>query len=150
MPLMLASYLAHLRLSSWVRTLNSISMRSAGKELTKSMSRRAGTVIAPSSSTWAPIQQLIPISRSVAESLRRPSSVANMTLLSTGSVLRVATARPTVANPLARFSCKQDTFIKLTLLDDHESYSRKNSGLNCQPARFAKPPASGIGRGFGR
>ena len=32
-------------------------------------------------------------------------------LPNTGKVLRVATARPTIDKPLARFSCRQETFI---------------------------------------
>jgi hypothetical protein len=32
-------------------------------------------------------------------------------LANTGNVLRLATARPTILRPLAKFSCKQETFI---------------------------------------
>jgi len=75
-----------------------------GSELTKSVSRRAGIVMAPSSSTWAPIQQVSAISRFVADSFKRPPSVAMRTCPVIGSVVRVATARPTVLSPRARFS----------------------------------------------
>ena len=49
-----------------MRTDSSISIVSGGRLLTNSVSRRAGTVMAPSSSMRAPIQQLTPISRLVA------------------------------------------------------------------------------------
>jgi len=84
------------------------------------MKVRAGTVVAPSSSTLAPIQQLIPTSRLVAESFSRPASVARSTLPSTGSVERGETARPTMLRPFARFSCRQETFISSALLNDSD------------------------------
>ena len=59
----------------------------------------------------APIQQVMTISRLVAESLRRPLSTASRTLPSTGRVDRGLTARPTVLRPLARFSCRQEIFM---------------------------------------
>jgi hypothetical protein len=67
----------------------------------------------PSSSTFAPIQQVITISKLVADKRKRFSSVANKILPKTGKVERVLTARPTMLNPFAKFSCKQDTFITL-------------------------------------
>ena len=81
----------------------------AGSAPTRPPNVGAGTVVAPSSSTLAPIQQVMPISRLVAESFNRPWSVASRMLLSTGSVERVATARPTIDRPLARFSRRQLT-----------------------------------------
>ena len=54
-----------------VRTTISMSILSGGIELTQSVSSRAGSVIAPSSSTCAPSQQLTPTSRLVAASFRR-------------------------------------------------------------------------------
>ena len=83
------------------------SIWSSGRETTKSVRRRAGTVTDPSSSTLPPIQVVMAISRLVAVSLMRPSSVVMRTFCVTGSVLRVATARPTVLRALLRFSCKQ-------------------------------------------
>jgi hypothetical protein len=71
----------------------------------------AGTVVDPSSRIFAPIQQVIPNSRFVAERLRRPSSVAINTFPKTGRVLRGETARETMLKPWARFSCNTDTFI---------------------------------------
>ena len=87
-----------------------MSMRSGGSELTNSVSRRAGTVVVPSSSTLAPIQVVMAMVRSVAASRSRDSSAASRMLLSTGSVLRLETARATVARPFCRFSCKHETF----------------------------------------
>ncbi len=104
MPRTLFSNRPHLRFSVCVRTTSSMSTRSAGSAPTRSTNVRAGTVVAPSSSTFAPIQQVMPISRLVAESFKRPWSVASRMLLSTGNVERVATARPTTDKPLARFS----------------------------------------------
>ncbi len=109
MPFMLASKLAQRRLSVCVRVDNSMSMRSGGRLLTNSVSRRAGTVIEPSSSTLAPIQQVTPISRLVAASRSWLSRASSMMLASTGMVLRDDTARPTIASPFARFSCRQLT-----------------------------------------
>ena len=85
-------------------------MKPFGSEFTNSPSRRAGTVVAPSSSTFACTQQVIAMSRLVAASLRRASSVASRTLLVTGSGLRLATARPTMPRPRARFSWLQESF----------------------------------------
>ena len=72
---------------------------------------RAGTVMDPSSSTMAPIQVVIAISRFVADSLNIDWSMLSSTFWVTGSVALVATARPTVANPRLRFSCKHDSRI---------------------------------------
>jgi hypothetical protein len=71
-------------------------------------------VVEPSCSIFAPIQQVMPSSRLVAESRSRPSSVAISTFESTGRVLRGETARETRLNPRARLSCKTVTFIALS------------------------------------
>jgi hypothetical protein len=84
---------------------------SLGSELINSVKSLAGTVIAPSFSTLAPIQQLMAISRFVADSLRRESSVAMRTLFVIGKVVLVATALPTILRPLIRFSWRHDNFI---------------------------------------
>ncbi len=60
--------------------------------------------IQPITSTFAPSQQLVAISRLVATSLRRDWSVARGTLEVTGRVGRVATALPTMLSPRLRFS----------------------------------------------
>ena len=86
-----------------------MSIRSGGRLLTNSLNKRAGTVIAPSSSTLAPIQQLIPISRFVAARRNWLSFASNKILPNTGIVLREETARLTTDRPLARFSCRQLT-----------------------------------------
>ena len=65
-PFMLASVRRQCMWSVCVRTCSSMSMRSGGRLFTNSVSSRAGTVIAPSSSTLAPIQQVTPMSRLVA------------------------------------------------------------------------------------
>ena len=70
---------------------------SPGRVLIRSPKVRDGTVVEPSCSMRAGIQQVMPISRLVAESRRRPSSVAISTLASTGRVLRGETARETSA-----------------------------------------------------
>src|SRR3972149_2301956 len=111
MPETEASLRAQLRFSCFARAGRDMSMRSLGREVTKSVRRRAGMVTAPSSSTWAPIQQVMAISRFVATSFRRPSSLARRTWEAWGSVLRLPTALPTTERPLARFSCRQDIFI---------------------------------------
>ena len=110
MPLMWAARL-QAKLSVWRRT-RSISTLSCGKVLTRSTRVLAGTVVAPSSSILAPIQQVMPSSRLVADSFSRPLSVASRMLPSTGRVLRAATARETTLRPLAKFSCRQDTFMR--------------------------------------
>ena len=92
------------------------SMRSDGKELTSSVRSLAGTVMDPSSSTMAPIQVVMAISRLVADSFSIDWSVAIRTFCVMGRVVRVATALPTVARPLLRFSCKHDTLIPIPLL----------------------------------
>jgi hypothetical protein len=111
MPLMFASRRCDVRLRVCVRVISSSLIGPAGSELTNSVRRRAGTVIAPSSCTSAPTQQWMPISRSVAESFSRDASVASRMFDRTGSVLRLATARLTMASPRARFSWRQDSFI---------------------------------------
>ena len=115
MPVMLASLRPATIFNCFARSVL-MSMRSLGNEVTKSVRRRAGTVIAPSSSTAAPSQQVTAISRFVAASFSRPSSLDIRTWEVWGSVLRVATARPTTASPLARFSWRQDNFIAFTYL----------------------------------
>jgi len=52
----------------------------------------------------AGIQQVMPNSKLVAESRKRPSSVAIKMFDKTGNVLREETARETVLRPRARFS----------------------------------------------
>ena len=84
---------------------------SAGRVPTRSEKVRAGTVVEPSSSILAPIQQVMPSSRLVADRRIRPSSLAIRTFESTGRVLRGETARETVLNPRARLSCKMVTFM---------------------------------------
>jgi hypothetical protein len=78
-----------------------------------SVKRRAGTVVDPSSSIMAGTHRLIPISRSVAERRRRPSSVASRILLVIGRVLRAleATPLPTMPRPRLNCSCCTDTFM---------------------------------------
>ena len=95
----------------WVRTLSDISTRSLGRVLIRSVKVRAGTVVEPSSSILAPIQQVMPSSRLVADRRRRPSSVATRTFESTGRVLRGETARETMLRLCARFSCRTETFM---------------------------------------
>ena len=114
---MLASKRAHFRLRVCVRSDNSMSICPAGNEFTNSVRSRAGTVILPSSSTRAPIQQLMPISKLVAASRNRPPSDSSRMLARTGSVDLLATARPTVTRPLARFSCRQLIFIAASFPD---------------------------------
>ena len=72
---------------------------------------RAGTVVEPSCSMRAVIQHVMPSSRLVAESRKRPSSEATRMFDRTGSVDRGDTARETMPRPWARFSCKTVTFI---------------------------------------
>ena len=84
---------------------------SCGNVPTRSKKVRAGTVVEPSSSILAPIQQVMPSSRLVAERRKRPSSLATSTLESTGSVLRGETARETMLSPWDRLSCKTVTFM---------------------------------------
>jgi hypothetical protein len=97
---------------------------------------RAGTVVEPSSSILAPIQQVMPSSRLVADKRNRPSSVAIRTFAKTGSVLRGDTARETILSPRARFSCSTDTFmiavlslVGVRIVDRHISlFSRSMNG----------------------
>src|SRR5205085_5940366 len=49
-----------------------ISTEDGDRLFTKSVSSFAGTVVVPSSSTWASTQQLMPISKFVADNFRRP------------------------------------------------------------------------------
>src|SRR3990170_1246737 len=111
MHLMLLSKAPARTLRVWVRRVSSISTRSAGRVLTRSTNVLAGTVVAPSSATLAPIQQVIPNSRLVADSRKRPSSVATKTLPSTGRVLRGEMARATMLRPLDRFSCRTESYM---------------------------------------
>ena len=76
-----------------------------------SVSSRAGTVMVPSPSTIAPTHVVMAISRFVAARVNWAPSVVISTFCVIGSVVRVATALPTVANPLAKFSCKQESCI---------------------------------------
>ena len=111
MPLMLERLLPQVSFS--VRSLadRTRSMRWFGSDATRSVRRRAGTVISPSSATLPGTQELIPISRLVAVSLRPELSVFSSTLARTGSVARLLTARLTVWSPRARFSCITETFM---------------------------------------
>jgi len=77
---------------------------SGGSEPANSVMSRAGTVIEPSSSIWAPIHVLMAISRFVADSLSRDWSVEIRTFCVIGKVVRVATALPTMERPGLRFS----------------------------------------------
>src|SRR5579875_194246 len=88
------------------------SIGSSGKEDTKSVSSRAGSVTRPSLATDAPTQQLTARSRLVAASLSRPRSVASSTLPSTGSVLLDGTTRPTMLRPSSRLLFRHDSFIR--------------------------------------
>src|SRR5687768_6718498 len=90
----------------------------AGRPATRSANRRAGTVSVPSLSILPGTQAVIPISRLVAVSLRPASSVRNRTFASTGSVLRLLTARLTVCSPRARFSCIRESFTSLGSLQN--------------------------------
>ena len=100
-PLMWASNLAQssARLSGCSEVTASI--LSSGRELTNSVKSRAGTVIDPSSSTCAPIQVLMAISRLVAASLSRLSSVDIRTFWIIGSVVLVATGPAHNGQPFA-------------------------------------------------
>ena len=89
-----------------MRSGTSIETVAGGNCVTKSVISRAGTVVAPSSSIFAPIQVLMEMSRSVAERRSRPPSVAINMFDVMGSVERAATARPTTASPRWRFSCR--------------------------------------------
>jgi hypothetical protein len=70
-----------------------------GIVLTRSVKVLDGTVVDPSSSIFAPIQQVIPNSRLVADRRNLPSSVATRILDRTGRVLRGETARDTMLRP---------------------------------------------------
>src|SRR5512147_3046721 len=82
----------------------------AGSELTNSVKRRDGLVVAPSSWILAGTQQVMPISRLVAERRRRPFSAESRMLERIGRVLRVETAWLTVESPRARSCCLQVSF----------------------------------------
>jgi hypothetical protein len=94
-----------------VRTLRDISTCWSESVPTNSVNERAGTVVEPSSSILAPIQQVIPNSRLVAERRSRPSSVATSTFDKTGKVLLGDTALDTIFSPWARVSCRTETFM---------------------------------------
>ena len=104
-PLMVASFRAATIWACRDRGATVSATSTGGREAMNSVNRRAGMVMAPSSSTVAGIQAVIAISRLVAASLRRPSSVVTKTCEVCGKVLRVATARPTVFSPRCRSSC---------------------------------------------
>lgn len=110
-PLIRASNLAHFNSKVFALGERLISTLSMGKELINSVRSPAGTVIAPSSSTLAPIQQLIAISRLVVTNFKRDWSVTSMTLLVIGKVVLVATALPTMLNPRFRLSWRHDSLI---------------------------------------
>ena len=88
-----------------VSSTNAISTGVCGKLLTKSVSSFAGTVVVPSSSICASTQQLMPISKLVADSFRRPWSVVSKILDRIGSVLRLETAWLTANSPRLRSCC---------------------------------------------
>src|SRR5206468_841452 len=83
----------------FVRTFSDNSTFPGGSEFTKSMKSLAGTVMAPSSSTFAGTQQLIPTSRLVAVRRKRPESVRRRTLPRIGKLPLVETPRPAIPNP---------------------------------------------------
>src|SRR6266576_6892197 len=91
-----------------------------GRELTRSVRRRAGTEVAPSTSILPGTQYVIPISRFVAVSFRPPSSVLSRTFVRTGSE-RFETARLTTDRPRARFSCMTESFTVVSLQVGDES-----------------------------
>ena len=82
-PVMRASKRRHFRVSVFLAE-RVISILSFGSVATKSVSSLAGTVVAPSSSTLAPIQQDTAISRLVADSFSRPSSVVKQHVIGDG------------------------------------------------------------------
>ena len=84
---------------------------SPGSELTNSVSKRAGTVARPGSTTWATTHACMATSRLVAESLSIPSWVSIRTWVRTGIVVRPPAARPMVANPALSVSCAQTNSI---------------------------------------
>ncbi len=116
MPLMSKLDVPLRMLSDWVRVVRDRLTLSPGRVLIRSAKMRAGTVMLPSSSICAPIQQVIPSSRLVAEMRRRPSSVAIRMLLRTGRVLRGDTALDTTPSPWANCACDTVSFIVRTLL----------------------------------
>src|SRR5581483_4569249 len=117
MPLIVASLREQRRRIWRERWATDITILSLGSVFTKSVSRRAGTVIAPSSSICPPIQQLIVrLWASVATSLIWSRSVAMRTLDVIGLGLRTATARPTMLSPRESASWVQETFINVHLL----------------------------------
>src|SRR6266571_394020 len=117
-PRMFPSVRRHCILTTRLLGLSSILTGADGSELTNSCSRRAGTATRPSCSMSASIQQLMLNSRLVADSLSLGPSVASRTLLRIGIVLRVETARPTIAKPLLRLSCGQVSFTPAYLLSN--------------------------------
>jgi len=124
-PLMFASYGPDRRCTVFVRTFSESSTLPGGSELTKSMNSLAGTVIAPSSSTFAGTQQLMPTSRLVAVRRRRPESVRSRTLPRMGRLPLVETPLPAIPSPCARFSCKQMTFTRPSpLVPSRDSYNQ--------------------------
>ncbi len=97
----------------WVAMSAAMESGWAGRVDTKSAKVRAGTAMAPSSSTLAPTEQVMAISRFVELRRRRPSSVDTSTLLRMGSDIRELTARPAMLSPRARFSCRHETLIQV-------------------------------------
>ena len=89
---------AHLRLSVWVERSRAISRSFSGSVPTKSVSRRAGTVVLPSSATSAATTLRIPISRLVAVRARPSEVVSSRMLLRMGRVVRVEMARDTICS----------------------------------------------------
>jgi len=81
------------------------------KEATISDKSFAGTVIAPVSSTDAPTQKDILVSKLVVETLRYPLSVSNKTLDNIGSCVLDDTSLVTKDKLLFKFSCNIVAFI---------------------------------------
>src|SRR5690242_13282734 len=128
-----------------------------GSVLTKSVSRRDGLVVPPSSWMLAGTQQVMPISRLVAERRRRPFSAASRILERIGSVLRVETAWLTVESPRARSCCLQVSFtggppqMEYLHIKTDDWYSRerpamiatRSLSIPCSLSFLRMPPPSG-------
>src|SRR6266705_1102392 len=84
--------------------------RQAAHKLGKEFGR---TVVVPSSSTWTSIQQLMPISRFVADNFKRSCWVAIKILARIGSVVRFETAWLTMERPRLRSCCLHVIFTGL-------------------------------------
>ncbi|MNL52582.1 hypothetical protein D3C87_1757730 [compost metagenome] len=69
-----------------------------------SLTRRAGTVIAPGLTIFAPICCVVAISRFVAATSKRLLSVRKRILLRIGNCVLLLATRPTALSAFARFS----------------------------------------------